>query len=77
MAKKKVGIESLIDFAGRSTYRFQRETALELELYSVAGKYGTKKQILEDALELYFKKNKMAPQLRDAAMVILRAGAEK
>jgi len=76
MAVKKKNVESLLSGLSKgATYRFEPQTALELEVYGVIKKYGSKKQIVEDALLLFFKKNKIPPKLREAAILILEEGA--
>jgi len=53
------------------TYRIALETSVELELYAKVGKYGSKKNIMEDALRGWFTKNPMKPEIRNAAIVLL------
>jgi len=75
MATKKRSMESLLRGLSKgSTYRLDPETALELEVYGVIKKYGSKKQILEDSLKLYFKKHTIPSRLRQAAIMILEEG---
>lgn len=75
MATKKRSFESLLSGLSKgATYRFEPKTALELEVYGVIKKYGSKKKIVEDALDLFFKENKISPKLREAAILILEEG---
>jgi len=52
------------------------ETAFELEVYAKINKYGSKKQILEDSLQMFFKKHKVPTNLREAAILLIEAEGE-
>lgn len=70
--KKEVPLESLVRGLSKgSTYRLNPGVALELEIYSKVGMHGAKKEIIEEALGDWFKKNRIPPELREAAKVLL------
>lgn len=79
MASRKIKLsEKLLRVVpGESTYRFDRETALELEIYSQVGKHGPKKRILELALRDWYEKNPLRPKVREAAMLLLEERGEE
>ena len=57
-----------------ATYRFSPDVALELELYSKVGRYGSQKAIIEQSLEEFFAKNPLPKRLREAALLIIEGG---
>ena len=57
----------------KSTYEFQEDVALELQLYDRVGKWGSQKGIVEESLREWFKRNPIPKKLRDAAFVLLEA----
>ncbi|MEM7316822.1 MAG: hypothetical protein AAF497_27125 [Planctomycetota bacterium] len=54
-----------------ASYRFSPEVALELELYSVARRFGSQRDIIERSLEEFFSRNPLPEKLRDAAITVV------
>lgn len=74
MAAKKTKFEGVINLPKGSTYSFERERALKLEVYATVKKFGSKKKILEDSLDLFFKKHNISEDLWNAGLLILKEG---
>lgn len=74
-SRKRVNNARLRGLSKGCTYRFSPDVALELELYGLVQRYGTRKQIIERSLNEYFRQNPLPKKLRDAALLIVDEGA--
>lgn len=79
MTRKASGIQdrSTLRYRGLSkvaSYRFSPKVALELEVYGVARRYGTQRDIIERSLEEFFARNPLPEKLRHAAITVLEGG---
>ncbi len=54
-----------------ASYRFSPEVAIELEVYGVARRFGSQRQIIERSLEEFFSRNPLPEKLRMAAITVL------
>ena len=52
-------------------YRLEPSIAYELEVFAKIGDHGSRKNIVEEALEEFFKKNPIKKNYRDAAELLL------
>ena len=57
-----------------STYRFNPEIALELEVYGMTKKFGSKNEIIERSLAEFFRRHPVSDRIREAALLILGGG---
>ncbi|MCS7466297.1 hypothetical protein NZK35_06360 [Stieleria sp. ICT_E10.1] len=57
-----------------ASYRFSPEVALELEVYGVARRFGSQRDIIERSLEEFFLRNPLPEKLRLAAITVLEGG---
>ena len=57
----------------KETYELSANVALELQVYDRVGKFGSKKGIVEDSLQDWFKKNPIPTKLRNAALTLIEA----